>query len=228
MQITKLEYQKNNSDRVNVFVDGKFSFALNTSQIISLGIVSGQELTSVQLQSVMSASDYGFLLSSALNFLSFRQRSEWEIKQYLLKKIKSKKKKESSPDPKENNGLVENIINKLRSLKMTNDEEFAKWLIESRRGSRPKGKMAIEMELSRKGIDREIVHKLLNNSTEDKISELELAKRALGKKAEKLLLINDDKKASLKEKDRLLRFLLSKGFNWEVAQTAVEEVVKKE
>lgn len=152
MRITKLEYQKKDPNRVNVFVDDKFAVGLAANDIIKLGIFSGQEISQDELNKIIGESEFGKLLNKAINFLSFRPRSEWEVRR------------------KFNN---EDLIKKLKELNLINDENFTKWYVEQRNTFRPKGRRMLEMELRRKGIKTKI---------ENNLSETELAKRALKKK----------------------------------------------
>ncbi|MBI3559162.1 RecX family transcriptional regulator [Candidatus Gottesmanbacteria bacterium] len=186
MKITKLEYQKKDPNRVNVYVDDKFAVGLEANDIIKLGIFSGQEISQEELNKIIGESEFGKLLNKAINFLSYRPRSEWEIRQFLKKK-----------DP---GAAQDDIIEKLKKLKLVDDETFAKWYVEQRNTFRPKSRRILEMELRRKGV---------KIKPETDLSETELAKRALGKK-----------KFMVKEK--AIRFLASRGFSWET----IEDVIK--
>ncbi len=179
MKITKLEYQKKDPNRVNVYVDDKFAVGLEANDIIKLGIFTGQEISQDELNKIAGESEFGKLLNKAINFLSYRPRSEWEVRR------------------KFNN---EELIKKLKELKLVDDEAFAKWYVEQRNTFRPKGRRMLEMELRRKGIKTKV---------ENDLSETELAKRALVKK--KFL-----------DKEKAIRFLAGRGFSWET----IEDVIK--
>lgn len=99
-------------------------------------------------------------LESAFHFLSFRSRSEKEMRDYL------EKKQTSTPD-------VEATIDKLKELDFINDDKFAKEFIAARSHNKPKGKKALMIELARKGIRIENIE----------IDEKELAAKALEKKS---------------------------------------------
>ncbi len=157
MKITKLEYQKKDPNRVNIYVDEKFAVGLEVNDLVKLGLYNGQELSLEEFNKIVGESEFGKLFNGALNFLSFRPRSEWEIRHKLKFKTKDQP-------------LIESVITKLKKINQINDEDFAKWYIDQRRTFRPKGKRAIEMELRRKGVKVKV---------ESNISETELAKRAL-------------------------------------------------
>lgn len=220
MVITKLEYQKNNPDRVNIYIDGKFAVGLGINDVISLNLIKNQEISPEFLQKIIGQSEFGKLLSASLRFIAVRKRSRFETELYLKKQIKKMKLEEDKEDI-----LISTVIEKLTVLRMIDDRDFARWLVESRRGFRPKGKFAIELELKRKGIKDEIINQVLETSSDGDVSELELAKRTLAKKLRSSVMRESN---PLKLKDKYLRFLVSRGFDWDVAKDAVEEMLEKE
>ncbi|MCL4397792.1 RecX family transcriptional regulator [Patescibacteria group bacterium] len=197
MRITKLEYQKKNPERVSVYVDGKFATGLNVNDIVKLGLYNGQEISQDYLNKIIAESDFGKAFNASLNFLSFRPRSEYEIRQYL------KRKKVED---------IDGVVEKLRQIGQINDEQFAAWWVEQRSTFRPKGKRALEMELARKGIKVKL--------PKDKESEGEKAMRAIQKK---LKLWSQEKLGEQKWREKIMRFLISRGFDYDT----VEEVLAK-
>jgi regulatory protein len=143
-----------------------------------------------------------------LKFLSFRQRSEKEIRDYLKKKnaddLTSKK-----------------IIEKLKEHKFLNDEEFAKWWIEQRTRVKPRADRVIKFELKQKGIDLKIIEELFEG---DAKSDFDKALVLAEKRMKRLKGIEDRKKVY----DRLGRFLASKGFNYDVIKEVIDRTFSKE
>lgn len=163
MFISKLEYQKNNPNRVNVYVDGKFAVGVSANDVLKLGLFKNQEITQDFLNKIIAQSNFGKGLNAAINFLSFRPRSEWEVRFFLKRK----------KDPAGRRDDVDNIINKLKEIDQINDEKFAAWWVEQRNTFRPKGQRAINAELARKGVKIKI---RLEN-------EVDLALKLIKKKA---------------------------------------------
>jgi len=126
------------------------------------------------------------LLDSALKILSLRPHSKQEVIKFLRKKTKD-------------DTLINQIIEKLEKAKLINDEEFGRWVVESRSRSRPRGIRLLKQELKQKGVDIDI-----------DVDEVELAEKAL------------EKKKSL-SRDQTIRFLQYRGFSWE----SIEKVVRK-
>lgn len=197
MLITKLEYQKKDKERVNIYVDNKFVAGIDANDVIKLGIYKGQEITEEDIKKMLSESSFGKQLNAALNFLSYRPRSEWEIRQRLKKK-----------DP---GAAQDDVIQKLKVIGQIDDEVFCRWFIEQRTTFKPKGERALKYELARKGIPKEIISKVFGTQ-ENRVSDFELTTRIVKKKF-------GDKF----DKERIQRFLASRGFDWNV----IEEVIEK-
>lgn len=144
-----------------------------------------------------------------LNFLSFRARSEYEIDFYMLRKGWAEEIKET-------------IKNKLKQLKLIDDEDFARQWISSRSNSRPAGKSQVKYELIKKGIGKEIINKLLTEERTTVTEEL-LAGKLCRKKLERL------KNLPLGEKrEKLFGLLSRRGFSSETAVEAIDKLLKKE
>src|SRR5680860_51143 len=144
--------------------------------------------------------------NKALHFLSFRPRSEKEVRNYFIKPRRTKSgfvKKNISEE------TMDKIITRLKKQRFINDKEFVKWWIEQRLKFRPRAWRIIKMELARKGISQEISDPIIQ-SLEFRIqNDLELAKRLVQKR------INRYKNLSKIEiYQKMGRFLASKGFDY--------------
>lgn len=153
----------------------------------------------------------GKIYDLTLRFLSFRPRSESEIKNFLQKHHATEKQKDI-------------ITSKLKKLNLINDENFMKWWIEQRQTFKQKGTRAIKIELRQKGISDDLIEKILEEQKEKGgITDLELAKKAAQKKYPyyKNLPRNEFY-------IKMGRFLVSRGFDWEIAKNIIDGFFKKE
>lgn len=156
--------------------------------------------------------EYLQLLNASFRFLSFRLRSEKEIKQFLFKKAQKKRLIDIS--------VVDKVIDRLRDLGYVDDKKFASWLVEQRRGRKPKGARAIAQELKAKGVAEEMVEEVLSKSSDE---EHETATRAVQKK-----LPLWSRLPILARKKRLYDFLGRRGFSSETIYRVIDEVVGRE
>lgn len=149
-------------------------------------------------------------LNLAYNFLSFRIRSEKEIRDYLSSK-------KALPE------TIEKIITKLKDHKFLNDEDFAKTWVESRQRVKPRSKFILKMELKQKGIDPEIIEQVLAEDNKEVVSDLEMAKKLVEKNIRKYRGLG---RQEIYQK--LGGVLGRKGFNWGVIKKAIDEILNKE
>lgn len=206
-QITSIEPPKKRKGRFNIFLDGKFAFGADENFLAKNYLRVGQKLTSTEVEKYIKETEIAKLFDSSLRFLSYRPRSEKETSQYLAKKIAQKesiKYQQSLQSPQ-----IPQVIEKLKKYKYLDDFEFAKWWTQSRVKSNPRGQLFIKYELTKKGIEKEIIEKVLSNFP----NETTLAKRAIEKKLKMW------EKLQPKElKNKIYIYLRSKGFSYDTAQ----------
>lgn len=155
---------------------------------------------------------YEKLIQTSIRFVSYRPRSEKEIRDFLTSKLKRWKTAGSF--------TLTKIIERLRELQYIDDEKFAKWWVEQRNRFRPKGTMLLVRELVQKGISREIIEEVLSES---KGNETERAKNVALKK---LTLLK--KLPKLEQKKKLYGYLGRRGYSSEVVHNVVDEVTGSE
>jgi len=156
--------------------------------------------------------DFEKFYNSSLRFLSYRPRSEKEVRDRLIRK-------------KIDSQIIEKIIAKLKEKKFLNDEEFAKWWIEQRTKVRPKAIRVITLELKQKGISNEIIESLLSKdvSSEEQVSnDLELANKLIEKRIERF---RNSSKQEIYQK--LGSYLSRRGFDWETIKQSIDELFSK-
>jgi regulatory protein len=202
MQITDLEPQVNNAERVNVYVDGRYLLGVNAAIVLRMELHVGQELLPEQLEQLRSEDAEQQAVDRALNFLSFRPRSREEVRRYL-------QRKETPPY------IIEAALARLDRLDFVNDRTFVEFWVENRDKFSPRGSRALKNELRMKGVERDIVDELV-----DKDQDEELALRAGRKKASSLAHHPDMDYPTFR--NRLGAFLQRRGFGYEAVARAVK------
>lgn len=153
--------------------------------------------------------DFEGFYNKALKFLSYRPRSEKEIRDNLRKK-------------KASDSIIDLIIKKLQEQKFLNDREFAKWWIEQRTLVKPTGKRLIKIELSKKGIDKDLIDEIFDNVENLVQNELELARKLVQRKINKYKGLDRQKIYR-----RLGGFLSRRGFDYDTIKKAIDEFTSK-
>src|SRR5215208_3659752 len=135
--ITAIEPQRRpKSRRLNVFVDGRYAFSLDEDLAPMVRV--GQPLSELKTAELLLQDEQARAFEAAAGFLSYRPRSEREVRDRL--------KKREFPEP-----TIERVIERLKSLKLLDDDAFARYWVEQRQSHRPRGGRLLSLELRRKG-----------------------------------------------------------------------------
>jgi regulatory protein len=164
-KITAISVQKKNPNRVNIYLDGEFAFGV--ARITAAWLKNGDELSDEKIAKLLTEDSREWAYQQALLFLSYRARSEKEIRQNL--------RKHEMPEE-----VIKETIEKLRNAGLANDNEFAKAWVENRSTFRPRSRRALSMELRQKGLDDETVQSAVSGVDEDALA-YEAAQKRLGR-----------------------------------------------
>lgn len=196
-RITAITAQKRNPNRVNVYLDGEFSFSL--SRIVAAWLVPGDLVDQKKIEELLEKDTDEKVFQAALRFLEYRPRTEREIRVKLQQKGVELQ-------------IAEAVVLRLRNSGMVRDEVFAQAWVESRNAFRPRSQRLVRHELRSKGIDDSLIDKALQGSAEDE----ELAQRAADKQMRRY--------SSLEWKEfqtKMTAFLARKGFSYDVISATV-------
>jgi regulatory protein len=141
---------------------------------------------------------------AAYKYLSYRARSVKEVRDKLVQKEFAEE-------------IIEQVVDDLQRQKLLNDREFARRFVEARLG-RANGSRKLAQELRRKGIETEIIDEVLGEFAATLDSE-ERAVGLLGKQAWRYRGLERDK-----AKRRMLGFLARRGYDAQMARSAVDKV----
>lgn len=204
MKITAIKAQKNNDARVNVFIDGGYSFSLDISQLVEMGLKVGRDVSKSDMTKFANESEFGKLYSRSLKYCLDRPRSMLEIKKYLLRRTFTDKKNGVSFSDE----IVSRVIDRLIEKRYIDDFKFASFWVENRMVRRGISRLKLTAELRGKGVRNEIIEQVLRESDRDEIIEL---KKVIEKKRSKY---GDEKK--------LIQYLVRLGFNYDDVKNSLK------
>jgi regulatory protein len=198
-KITAVESQKRDPNRVNIHLDGEYAFSL--ARIVAAWLKVGQELDEEKIKSLQAEDARERAYQQALVFLSYRARSESEIRRNL-------RKHEFSDE------IIEHTLDRLRENRFADDSQFARAWVENRNIFRPRSRRALQMELRQKGLSDETAQTALAG-----LDEEALAYEAGLKKARRLEALewNEFRK-------KLSGFLARRGFPYSVIAPVVSRI----
>lgn len=144
--VTALEVQQRNKERVNVYLDGEYAFSLTL--IAAAQLRKGQELDSDAIETLRSDDAVQRAVDHAARFLSYRPRSEAEVRQNLA---------QNQYPPV----AVDAAIERLTAMGYLDDAAFARFWVENRDTFKPRGPLALRYELRQKGVAGAIIDEAL-------------------------------------------------------------------
>ena len=198
-KITSLSAQKNNKDRINVYVDDEFFCGLSLDTAVKFNVVVDKEMTEESLSLLLAESGEDDLYVRALGYIVKSPRTEREITQYLYRK-------DASPE------TAARIVEKLKTMNYINDESYARLFAEQKSGKL--GIASIRNKLFSRGITSSLIEQSLEQVEEQ--TQEELARKV----AEKYMR---NREPNPKTTQKLYRHLATKGFDFDLCGQIVEE-----
>ena len=168
-----------------------------------MGVKKGDSLTEQQIKKITKEERKKEAKDVALRILSFRRRTEKQVKDKLQKKGFDEK-------------TIKATIDKLKEFDLINDLEFATSWVKDRLAFKPRGKKLLKQELWKKGIAKDIIEQVTEELCQDEDkSALELVEKIRGRYKDL-----DPKGA----KRRMFNFLLRRGFSYEATKKALSQI----
>lgn len=198
--ITALTIQKKNPNRVNVFLDGEFSFGL---YVINAGQLKvGQIISQEMMDSLKKVDQIEDGYQKALKYISYKPRTKSEV----VKKLNENNYDED---------IISDVMKMLIEKDYVNDLDYAKNWVENRSIYKPRSKKLITWELKNKQISEEIISEV----TGDIMPEEKLAYLAAEKYARRLS--GYDKDIFIR---RLSGYLVRRGFSYSTVNLTVQTI----
>ena len=207
MRITKIESQRKNPTRKSLYADGDFLIGISAETLLRFGIRTGDEIGEDTLNALQATEELQGAKTVALRFLSYRPRTE--------KEIRSKLREKEFGDEE-----IEKTLASLHTLGYINDEEFARSYIRNQLALRPKGTLVLKQKLLLLGVAKETIDTALNEVFQG-TSQHDAAMDAAQKFLKKLVPSKDDPR---KTKQKLAAFLSRRGFPWDIVSGITKTV----
>ena len=205
MKITEVSPQKNNSLRVNVYVDGNYSFAFDAAEAVLKGIKEGTELSQKDIDNLLLDSKFSKARDTALNILSRKSITSFELSQKLAEK---------GYEPI----VIGEVTEELASLGYIDDEAYASMYLEYCI-EKIWGKKKIKYEMKLKGISDEIIQEVLSSYNEAYVLE-QMTELILQKYSN--LCLSDQK-----DKAKIIRYFAARGFDFSLINTAISKAAEE-
>lgn len=202
--ITKIEQQKKNEDRVNIYVNDEFFTAIFKELVFTFNLKKGDEIDEKYLKSILSDEMYLKAKNKALNILSKADQAEKKIREKL------------STDFEED--TINRVIEFLKKNNFINDNLLAQKIVNTNLNLNKCGKNRIKQNLYNKGLDESAINEAMSDIDSD--AEFDNAMYLVKKRYERVK--NEDKR---KVYQKLSQHLAYKGFNYDIIKRVLNKLL---
>ena len=223
-EVVRVKPQKQ-KERLNIYFDNGQYLGLSAFVFGQRSLAIGSKIDTKEIFKLIQKDFFERGKSKSLNFLSYRPRSSSEVKERLSKyffKISGESKSDSilSIFPKEEIKTCAEIVcdqtlDWLKEKNFVNDYEFANWWINLRISGKPTSKKMIYYELRKKGIDKSILDEIIKDID---FNEVEVARKLYLKR-----ISRPSYEPTIKNKQKIIRWLAGKGFSYDVIKRVIDE-----
>ncbi len=202
--ITKIEVQKRNKDRANIYIDNEYAFSLSNELVYKEGLKTNEKINIEEIKVIAKEDNYLKCKNTALRIVEKTFKSEKELRDKLI--LKGYENEE-----------IDKTIKFLKKYSFISDDNYTKMYVKDK--SRLQGKKKIKYDLMKKGISENIIEEEISNIDRD--DERETAYNLAIKKYNTIAKREDDK---FKLSQKLYRYLLTKGYDYDTVSYAVKKV----
>ncbi len=196
--ITDIKPQVKNPTRCSIYLDNVFYCGLELETVMRHRLKIGDQIEPEKLDEIQFDSERVRALDKALSFVTKSKKTQKQVKEHLYSKGYTEQ-------------TVASVIEKMNDYRFLDDGDYAETYAKSY--SKTKGKKLIEIELKKRGVSEEDMSFALENIGDQTESAVLIAEKYL--------------KNKVKDKPNMLKcykYLLSKGFEYDVAKSAVERI----
>lgn len=202
-KITNIQPQKRHKNRFTITLESGDVFGISEDVFISERLSIGKLISKEDLSLIIENETKQKIKSKALTLLSYRQRSRAELYKRLNEKF-------------QNETTIHQVLDELTQKGYLDDYQFAKMMMTHLIVQKKLGQRAVLNEMRTHQINPNALEEIL-----EKILEEHSPKNTIEKIVEKRM---QNKKSSLKEKQKLINFLTRKGFFWDDIEPIIQKI----
>ncbi|MBP7279292.1 MAG: RecX family transcriptional regulator [Sedimentibacter sp.] len=207
-KITKIEYQKKNKERLNIYIDDEYGFSVDISILIEYSLKKDMVLDDSLIDDILRSEERTSVYNYGISILSRYARSEYELRLKM-------KNKGFEPE------LIDKAVGTLKEQKYLDDDRYCEMFINDKINISKDGVRKIKEALYYKGIDKKIIEEKIKNISQDS-------------EEERALILGSKKLPNIKETDtrkkiaKLSNYLIGKGFEYETVNKTVRKLLSIE
>lgn len=205
-----LRAAKKGTRQVQIELDNGSNLFLAYEVFLKSGLRKDDEISEDRFSFLVEENRLFYIKQRAFRLLGRRLHSEAELRRKLTGKDYPKY-------------LIDRVVDELIDKGYLNDREFAKQFADEKIKGRLWGGNKIASELFRRGIEREIVY----DTVSDKLPEESSLQSALLLAEKKLKLLSHKNLDSRKLTEKIITYLMGKGYDYDTAKEAAGQMENK-
>jgi regulatory protein len=205
--ITKIEVQRRNREKANVYVDGEFAFSCDLELIYTFNIFKGKIVDIEYLKIVAAENNYMRCKNSALKVLEKTYKTEKQMEDKLLEKQYDEE-------------TVAKVMDFLKKYGFIDDNKFVELYIKEKINFQ--GRNKIKYSLMKKGIEENLLNEKLNSI--DNCFEEKTALNIAQKKYDAISKNENSTKIIYK---KLGDYLTRKGYDYSIVKDVLRKILNK-
>jgi regulatory protein len=203
--VTKLDVQKNDANRLSVFIDGEFAFGAHQDVVAKHGVRVGTTLSPEEQRAIEVDDERVKAKQRALDYLAYKPRTETEVRRKL--------RKSDTPS-----SVIDDVIARLYDLGYLDDAAYAEDYARNRFANKGYGPKRIERELKERGVDRHIAESAVERLFDDN-DPIDAAREHAKKRWSRIAGEDDPRR----RKQKLYRYLRRRGFTTDTIYRVIDE-----
>jgi regulatory protein len=202
--VTAVRAQKRDPDRVAIHIDGEFAFGLAAELAVRAGLRKGLALSAAEQTALLSDEQHARARSAALELISYRPRTESEVRRRLQQRGFGVE-------------VVEGAISRMRELGYLDDESYVRAFVAERLRTRGHGPARLRADLLRRGASPA----LIDSALEAFVTRDDLQSAALRHATGRWTRLSREADPQ-KRRKKLYDFLARRGFDFDMIREVLE------
>ena len=206
--ITKIELQKKNKKRVNIYIDDEYAFACDAQLVYIHNITKGRNIDKESLEDIVNEDNYIKGKNAALHFLERSFKSSKQVVDKLVMKEFDGK-------------TIDRVMEFLMEYDFIDDRRFVELFIKEKINST--GKNKIKYTLLKKYLPKELIIEGLSKITSEQQFQVALK---LGES--KIITLSKSEKDVRKLYKKLADYLARTGYEYEIIKEVLNKITNND
>lgn len=198
--ITSIEPQVKDKTRCSLFLDGRFYCGLKLEVAVKHRLKVGMAIDKEDIDKLQLETEKAQAVDKALTHISATPKTRKQIRDFLVKKGYVQ-------------AVIDYVFERLDYYGYADDGEYCRAYIQSVSN---KSKRAIEVELLKRGIDKSVVEKELDDYSDDEEEVLNLMRKYLR-----------GKELTKENVYKACRYLIARGYDYDIVNSASESIYEE-